>query len=247
MAPVPKYLAKADILAFRKHASTAYTNPRGVRDTAVVRAARRLMYLASFIPGYTTTFEADLPHTRLSPQFSQIPSLFSLLLTSQPMGTWREMTVSDVGGVLHVAEEVHPDLPEGSHVFTERVKLFPKGCLVLVDDDKLCGYAISHPIRHSQPPALDSLLGEIASDANQYYIHDLAILPKFRGKGHAAMCLDKLLGVARRYPTSCLVSVYGTTSFWGRFGFAAEPIDEVLKKKLENYGKNATYLSRNND
>lgn len=156
------------------------------------------------------------------------------------------MSVGDVNGLLRVADEVHPDLPESDLVFAERVKLFPDGCLVLVEGNEVCGYAISHPIRHRQPPALDSLLKEIAPDADQYYIHDLAILPKFRGRGLAAECVRKLLTVAERYPTTCLVSVYGTAPFWGRFGFVAEKVDTILSEKLLNYGDDATYLSRQN-
>jgi len=162
------------------------------------------------------------------------------------MAAWRQMTVGDIDGLLRVADEVHPDLPEGGHIFTERVKLFPEGCLVLVENNEICGYAISHPIRQRQPPALDSLLSEIEPDANQYYFHDLAILPKLRGKGYAAECINRLLEVAKRYPTSCLVSVYGTSPFWARFGFKPEPVDQVLKERLKNYGDNATYLSRLN-
>ncbi|RDL38243.1 putative gcn5-related n-acetyltransferase protein [Venustampulla echinocandica] len=164
------------------------------------------------------------------------------------MAAWRKMSVGDIKGLLRVADEIHPDLPEGEHVFAERVKLFPDGCLVLKEGDKneICGYAISHPIRHRQPPALDSLLGEIAPDADQYYIHDLAILPRLRGQSLAAACIGKLLTVAQRYRTTCLVSVYGTTSFWGRFGFERETVDAVLSEKLRGYGEDATYLERQN-
>ena len=162
------------------------------------------------------------------------------------MAAWREMSVSDIEGLMRVADEVHPDLPEGDNVFTERVKLFPEGCLVLIEGDEVCGYAISHPIRHRQPPALSSLLGEIAPDANQYYIHDVAIIPRLRGRGLAAECICKLLMVAKRYRTTCLVSVYGTAPFWGRFGFVPEPVDAVLAEKLRNYGDDATYLSCQN-
>lgn len=165
---------------------------------------------------------------------------------TQPMATWRQLSVSDIAGVLRVADEIHPDLPEGDFVFTERVKLFPDGCLALIDGDEVCGYAISHPIRHSQPPALDSLLGEIAPNADQYYIHDVAILPKFRGLGLARDCIEKLLEVAKRYPTTCLISVYGTTPFWARFGFVAEQVNDVLSEKLREYGEDASYLTRHN-
>jgi ribosomal protein S18 acetylase RimI-like enzyme len=162
---------------------------------------------------------------------------------------WRNLSVNDIESLVRVADEIHPDLPESDEVFAERVKLFPEGCLALVEGegDELCGYVISHPIRRRQPPALNSVLGEIAPDADQYYIHDLAILPKFRGYGLAQECLNKLFAIAKRFPTTCLVSVYGTGPFWGRFGFVPEEIDEVLEKKLLGYGDDAEYLERKNE
>ncbi|KAK0708697.1 hypothetical protein B0H67DRAFT_590945 [Lasiosphaeris hirsuta] len=54
-------------------------------------------------------------------------------------------------------------MPESDYVFTERVQLFPEGCLILADGDKVYSYAISHPICCAQLPALDSVLKEIFS------------------------------------------------------------------------------------
>lgn len=157
------------------------------------------------------------------------------------------MSTSDAPALQHIADEIHPGLPEGNHVFAERATLFPEGCLVLAEDGELCGYAISHPIRHRQPPALDSLLGEIPPDADEYYIHDVAVLPGLRGRGLAGDCVRMLLEVARRYPTAGLVSVYGTAPFWRRFGFVREAVDEGLSRKLRGYGEGAVYLTRHND
>lgn len=168
----------------------------------------------------------------------------------QVKASWRELSVSDIKSLAHIASKIHSDLPERDEVFAERAELFPRGCLGLVQgrSDDLCGYVISHPIRHLQPPALDSLLGEIASDADQYYIHDLVILPQFRGRDLARKCIDKLFAIARHYPTTCLISVYGTQPFWSRFGFVPVPIqDHLMKKKLLEYGDNATYLERKNE
>ncbi|KAL2109344.1 hypothetical protein VUR80DRAFT_2569 [Thermomyces stellatus] len=162
------------------------------------------------------------------------------------MATWRQMSARDAPAVRRVADEIHPGLPEGDHVFAERATLFPEGCLVLAEGDDLRGYAISHPIRRGQPPALDSLLGEVPADADQYFIHDVAILPRLRGRGLAGDCVRSLLEVARRYPTTGLISVYGTASFWARFGFAAEPLEEGLSEKLRGYGEDAVYLTRDN-
>ncbi|KAM7211359.1 hypothetical protein V8F06_013267 [Rhypophila decipiens] len=115
---------------------------------------------------------------------------------------------------------------------------------------RIYGYAISHPIPHDQPPELDYLLGFIPtyspdnSNLNndeavkpsppQYYIHDIAILPALRGQGLAAQCIRLLLDVAKRhgYKTACLISVYGTSEFWGRFGFLPpENLSDALKEK----------------
>lgn len=160
--------------------------------------------------------------------------------------SWRGVTVSDIKGLLRVADAVHPDLPESEEVFSERVALFPEGCLVLVETGQICGYAISHPIRRRHLPALDSRLGQIAADADEYYIHDVAILPALRGCGLAAECVGRLLDVAGRYLSTCLVSVYGTTSFWSRFGFVPVAADVMLAEKLRGYGADAVLMSRKN-
>ncbi|SPQ20746.1 8b3c0562-c869-4ddd-bcd2-73ed98b752b8 [Thermothielavioides terrestris] len=176
------------------------------------------------------------------------------------MPTWRPMRESDLPGVMRVADEIHRDLPEAEAVFRERLALFPAGCLVLVDDDGegdgdggesdvvVGGYVVSFPIRRGRPPALNALLGggEIPADADQYYLHDLAVLPRFRGRGAAAEGIGRVLEVAQRYASVCLISVYGTVAFWRRFGFVPEPVDAALQEKLRGYGPGATYMVRRN-
>ena len=92
---------------------------------------------------------------------------------------WRQLSASNIDSLVRIANKHHPDLPENAQVFAERLNLFPEGCLALMEtsNDELYGYVISHPIRRRQPPALNSLLGDIAFDADQYYIHDLVIVP----------------------------------------------------------------------
>ncbi|KAL2871200.1 GNAT family N-acetyltransferase [Aspergillus lucknowensis] len=167
-----------------------------------------------------------------------------------PPAVWRNLTAADIDSLMRVADSVHPSLPESAEVFSERAELYPDGCLALVNErDELCGYAISHPIRNHQPPALDALLGEIPADADRYYIHDMAILPEFRGGGLAAKGIGRLLdlAVAKGFPGTCLVSVYGTEKFWARFGFGPEEIGDDLREKLKGYGDDAVYLSRANE
>ena len=103
---------------------------------------------------------------------------------------WRGLRADDVPRLVKIAEEIHPELFEREEVFRERVTLFPEGCMALVDEHaSLCGYAISHPIRLRQIPPLNRLLGDTNVGAEQYFIHDIAILPEYRGLGHARQCV----------------------------------------------------------
>jgi len=166
--------------------------------------------------------------------------------TRMPVAIWRTLSLSNMPNLIRIASHIHPSLPERDSVFAERVKLFPQGCLALTSKhDELCGYIISHPIRLRQPPALDSLLVEIGPDADQYYIHDVAILPEYQGRGLAKEGLKQVLGVAERFKSIGLVSVYSTSAFWGKFGFK-EPVEVggVMREKLLGYGDAAVYLER---
>ena len=80
------------------------------------------------------------------------------------MTVWRPLSTSDIVSLVQVADRVHPGLPESNEVFAERARLFSQGCQGLFDETgELRGYIISHPILFREPPALDRLLGQIAS------------------------------------------------------------------------------------
>jgi len=154
------------------------------------------------------------------------------------------MRAGDLDGVLALADRVHPGLPESRAVFAERLALFPAGCIVLARAGGVAGYAVSHPIRPAEPPRLDALLGRIPTGATQYYIHDLALAPEARGTGAAAAAVSRLLLAAPPYPTTALVSVYGTAGFWERFGFRKS--GEDMAAKLAPYGAGAVFMVRAN-
>ncbi|KAF2109169.1 acyl-CoA N-acyltransferase [Lophiotrema nucula] len=173
-------------------------------------------------------------------------------MPSKSKPAWRQLSPNDIPALFTISEHIHPGLPESIEVFAERVNLFPEGCLALVStspdaNEELLGYAISHPILHRQPPALDSLLGQICEDPKQYYIHDFAVLPEVRGGGLAKEGVKRLLDVGRRFESTCLVSVYGTGSFWEKFGFVKGDLEEDLREKLEGYGEGAVFLERRNE
>ncbi|KAK8117222.1 uncharacterized protein PG998_005503 [Apiospora kogelbergensis] len=164
---------------------------------------------------------------------------------------WQPLTPDDIKAVVRISDVIHSALPEGEHVFAERLKLFPEGCLALAKERTLrLRHLTSHPPR--QPPALDAVLGGgmLPPDAGQYYIHDFCVLPEFRGQGLAEQGIRRLLSAVdsdtERFPDgACLVSVYDTVSFWARYGFAPPAIIEpALAAKVRGYGEDAMYLER---
>ena len=160
------------------------------------------------------------------------------------MPRWRPMAEADLPAVLAVSGEIHPGLPEGVEMFRNRLALFPAGCLVLrAGAGPLLGYAVSHPSRRYEPPALNVVLPALPAGADDYYLHDVALMPQARGGGHARAGVEALLVNACAFETASLVSVYGTARFWSRFGF--EPaLGRDMGPKLAPYGDGAVYMLR---
>ncbi|MCP3053793.1 GNAT family N-acetyltransferase [Aurantimonas marianensis] len=154
------------------------------------------------------------------------------------------MLAGDLAGVAGLAERVHPDLPEDAAVFRDRLRLYPRGCLVLGEaDGPVLGYAIGHPWRGGAPPKLDAVLGALPKHADCFYIHDVVVAPERRGAGHSRVVVETLLELAVVYPCTSLVSVHGTTPFWSRFGFR-DASDRLVPGALDAYGPAARFMRR---
>ncbi|CCD99958.1 GNAT family N-acetyltransferase [Bradyrhizobium sp. STM 3809] len=159
---------------------------------------------------------------------------------------WRAMTSNDLAAVDAIAARVHPDYPEDSAVFAERLRLHPEGCRVLATA-AVTGYVISHPWHSGPPPALNVLIGAIPVPAATYYIHDLAVLPDSRNSGAAGKIVTALAGHARALglPSMSLVAVNGSAPFWNRQGFALMAVAD--ERKLMSYGTDACLMRRDLD
>ena len=160
------------------------------------------------------------------------------------------MSEVDLPAVLTIADQVHPAFPEDADVFTERLRLYPAGCLAFSTNEGVAGYVVSHPWRANDPPALNSRLGELPSQPETYYIHDIALLPELHGTGAAALAVALLLARAGRekLATASLVAVNDSVSFWERHGFrkitTGKVVDATLIRKLRGYGLAATFMVR---
>jgi len=158
---------------------------------------------------------------------------------------WRPAHASDLPAISAIAARIHPDLPERLEVFAEKMRLYPDGCRALVADDAIAGYGFSHPWKQHRIPPLDAFIARLPDDADCLYVHDVAVLPDFRGGVLRAYIADiEQLARASGTPTLALVSVYATRPLWERLGFRPVATDADLRAKLASYGDGATYMLR---
>ena len=133
---------------------------------------------------------------------------------------WRPMTPADPASVDRIADEVHPrHLFETRDAFESRLALGAAFCFTLARDGAVFGYAVAHPWDHTVPK-LAALLSPV-STVSTLWLHDLALAPSARGRGHADAIVARLKEQAVRagLRTITLVSVNGTAPYWGRRGF----------------------------
>jgi ribosomal protein S18 acetylase RimI-like enzyme len=154
-----------------------------------------------------------------------------------------QMLSTDLTFVNETANSIHTSLPERPEVFEEKFNLFPEGCKKLIINYRIVGYCISHPWNLCNIPPLDSFLLKLPQRPDCIYIHDIAILPTARGKSASDLYISELIKIAKLHNINnlALVSVYGTTSLWERYGFQIIT-DAALEKKTESYGNTAAYM-----
>jgi ribosomal protein S18 acetylase RimI-like enzyme len=158
---------------------------------------------------------------------------------------WRLARASDLPAISAIAARIHPDLPERPEVFAEKMQLYPDGCRVLAADDEIVGYGLAHPWKLHRIPPLDGFLEQLPGEPDCLYVHDVAVLPDFRG-GVARNYVAAIEHLARasEIATLALVSVYATRPLWERLGFRPVTANTELRAKLASYGDNATYMLR---
>lgn len=159
---------------------------------------------------------------------------------------WRPMAPADIDGVVRVARLAFPDHFEDRRCFAERLALYPRGCFALDDGNGgIAGYLIAYPWTARGAPPLNALIHRLPDEADVLYLHDLALDPAVRGRGHAGRAIDRLVGQARGdgWTTLALVAVNRAAAFWAKAGFAALR-DPALAEKLASYGDDAHYMIR---
>jgi GNAT superfamily N-acetyltransferase len=150
------------------------------------------------------------------------------------------MTGADLASVDRIADEVHPPhLTEPREAFESRLALGADVCFTLAQDGDVFGYAVAHAWDHTVPK-LAAVLSPV-SPVSTLWLHDLALLPSARGRGHADALVARLKEQATRagLRTITLVAVNGTAPYWARRGFT-----RIGSGGLESYGDGAALMRR---
>ncbi len=158
--------------------------------------------------------------------------------------TWRAATPKEWSAISAIAGEVHSLLPERPEVFEEKFRLFERGCLVLMQRERVVGYGIFHPWKLDDAPRLDALLNELPREPQCIFIHDVALLAQARGLAAAGQFvrIASTIALERELRALALVSVYGTHPLWAKYGFVIREAP-ALAPTLIRYGADARYMT----
>ena len=137
----------------------------------------------------------------------------------------RPLTREDLPQVLVVQEACYPrSLLEGEETFSCKLLLFPDGCLGAFEDGRLIAYVFSHPWSSGEIVPLHEPLSTLPETADCVYIHDLAVMSPWRGRGLADRLLARLFDLAHSYRIMNvgLVAVNRSERFWERYQLRRE-------------------------
>jgi ribosomal protein S18 acetylase RimI-like enzyme len=119
------------------------------------------------------------------------------------------------------------NLIESKQRFKRLIDVYPKGCYGVEVEDKLIAYIFFLPWKRGSVLKLNDPTLELPDNPDCMYIHDLAVDPKFRGRGIARRLAGHALNIfsRREYQVINLVAVQKSETFWAKFGF--RPVTEI--------------------
>ena len=121
---------------------------------------------------------------------------------------------------------------EGSESFRSKMLGCPEGCFVCEINNEIVGYIVSFPYVLWEPYPINENYKKV-EEPDCYYIHDVCVDKKHRGKGYAMSLVDEVLKI--KLNPKVLMSVIDSENFWEKFGFQRH-------KQINYYGLNATYM-----
>lgn len=164
----------------------------------------------------------------------------------------RAAHVSDVADMHRVQNECYPkELHESPEVFASMLSCPGAFCYVAIDASQACmGYLVAH-LWHDlcNPPPLHITLTDLEDCGKAptcCFIHDTAVLPRFRRMGVARLLLKRLhkdLATCNQaHLPFLLVAVGNASSYWKQWGFAVEKTT-CSPEILATFGKRPIVMS----
>ena len=140
------------------------------------------------------------------------------------MSLWRKMVIEDIPYVYNIAIDMWTNTCESQTIYEDKFCNFPEGCYVY-DDNGIKGYIISHPYNISSPPKINTLLTKV--EINCFFIHDIVIVPEYRGRGIGNEIINKILD--NNQIVSLVACDDKAKDFWMGYGFKVVETASALR------------------
>lgn len=140
-------------------------------------------------------------------------------------------------------------LVESAGVFARRLANPAHCSLVLEHGGRVVAYLAAYDSVRDKVTPLQGDFEAVAAPGgpDTLYLHDLAVLPQWAGRGLARALLAPLYAraAARGLRRAALVSVEGAQGYWARQGYAVQALDQPAQRAhLARYGAGAVYMAR---
>jgi ribosomal protein S18 acetylase RimI-like enzyme len=107
---------------------------------------------------------------------------------------------------------------ESIDIFKNKLDFYPEGCFVYEKEGLVQGYVISFPWMYDNVPEINKILPIVDlkefCEKQCYYIHDIVLMPEYRGSLIGAEIIEKLIKVQ---PLVCLVAPAPTQHYWRKY------------------------------
>lgn len=159
------------------------------------------------------------------------------------------MTHEDLPHVLALQHACYrPDFHEPLSAFESKLSASPETCWVVAEGPaSIQAYLVCLPMADENYPLLHAPNWQLPSQADELYVHDMAISPALRGRGAARRLLIQAMAHAadQGLPRLSLIAVQGSVAFWAHLGFTTRHATSApLVRKLASFGGDATLMSR---
>jgi ribosomal protein S18 acetylase RimI-like enzyme len=127
---------------------------------------------------------------------------------------WRPMQSRDLKKVHEISLiQWGSNYYESLDTFKNKLEFYPEGCFVYEADRKICGYLISHVWEMDNVPVLNAPLHN-PTQLDVYYIHDIVLIPEYRGNKIAHKIIQEILDSK---PRVTLVAPEPTQYYWKKY------------------------------